>query len=186
MSAFERKLLPVYLGYFLPLVEFLADLMMTGTAATLLLQSEGAKASRALLQEAAGSSSSLPLPQFLSSSAGQSSAYETVFLSLDAADKNAAVAAASKLLSVLKADGLLIAAVEGKEYSEVRLNLLLKFILGCWASPGPSIANQAYNGNRPQTVRCTCIPMSKYLLLLFLLGFSSPVASVVLCSACRR
>lgn len=91
----------------------------------------------------------------------QSSAYETVFLSLDAADKEVAVAGASRLLSVLKADGLLIAAVEGKEYLKVRLKFIARTHFWALASPIPSTANQADNGNSRPTVCCTCRRMSK-------------------------
>lgn len=92
---------------------------MAGDTSTLLLSSDESGCALAVLREAAGACSFLPLSQFLSNPEHCSSPKERILLSLATADREAAAAASAKFLSSLQADGVLIAVVEGSDGLEV-------------------------------------------------------------------
>lgn len=90
---------------------------------SVLLTTGNDSVAQGLLREAAGACAALSLDQLVRTPQQTADFRQQVFLSLAASQWEAAAAAASRLLSLLQADGSLVVAIEGPQGSEDALRV---------------------------------------------------------------
>ncbi|KAL8455314.1 hypothetical protein Emag_000898 [Eimeria magna] len=101
---------------------------MAAAASTLLLSSEEATVTKAVLNQIGSSCKAASLSQFTLNPQSFSGPKERVVLSINSKHKEASAAAAGSLLSLLSADGLLIVFIDGPDAAETLRALERSFL----------------------------------------------------------
>ncbi|KAL8432304.1 hypothetical protein Efla_000888 [Eimeria flavescens] len=110
---------------------------MAANTSTLLLSSEGATTSvQALLTQSKDTCDAAPLSQFISSPQSFSGSKERIVLSVTTKQKESWEAVAGRLLSLLRADGLLIVLVEGSDAADTLHALERSFLYAGFITHG--------------------------------------------------